>query len=424
MRNKKQIIQICVITIYCLLLIFHISLLVLGRSWVGTTLIFYSSIAIIIVLLIKKIFFKNKLSNTSTNKLKTIKYSIYSTFVIIILLDLGLRYFTPKYRSYSEKNYGCFYISPFTNGFRNLKTFLLYGNNESEIKSYPANTSITYKTENFIIVHEYNELGLRERKNLKELTNNKRIILTIGDSFTEGVGTHQDSTWQRFLEDKLHQSGFDNYIVINAGISDSEPFTELKLYEALQKEFKPDITILSIGSGDMLDVILKNPEEHYNYLTAQPFQYYFYSWSYIFRAFSFVVYDNPEIFMNQQKFYGELVTAEDIINKQINKLKEKQISQNGKTFVFVFPDYNESISLHYKFKVFEQLIDKLKLQNDIYVYDMLDYHRSAPKTSKDFIKNYYWATDGHMTVSGYKLWADLLYDKLIDSEYLEGNGNK
>lgn len=424
MVKKNQIFRICAIVIYLILLIIHIALLLLGRSWVISSLLFYSAFAIGIIWIIKVLFFRITGKKSSPNKFKTIKYSIYISFIIIVLLDMGLRYFTPKYRSYSEKNYGCFYISPFTNGFRNIKTLVIYGNNESKRNSYTANTSITYKTEDFRIVHEYNELGLRDRKNLLEISKNKKIILTIGDSFTEGVGTHQDSTWQRFLEDKLHQTGFEDYIVINAGISDSEPVAELKLYETLQKELKPEITIISLGSGDMLDLILQNPEERDSYLTAQPFQYYFYSWSYIFRAFSFVIYDHPEIFMNKQELYGELVNVSETIFTQIDKLQEKQLSQKGKTIVFFYSDYNESLELHYKFKVFEQLIDKLKTQNDIYICDMLDYHRQNPRSNKDSLKTYYWQTDGHMRISGYKLWSEILYKHLINSKYLEERGDK
>ncbi|MDD3740663.1 MAG: hypothetical protein PHH30_05425 [Bacteroidales bacterium] len=422
MSKKNRIFRICAIIIYLILLIIHIAVLLLGRSWVLTSLLFYSAFAIGIVWLIKFLFFRKFAKISSSNKFKTIKYSIYISFVLIVLLDLGLRYFTPKYRSYSENNYGMFYISPFTNGFRNLKTLILYGENISKTIHYPANISIVYKTKDFQFTHDYNEYGIRERKNLKSLTKGKKVILTIGDSFTEGVGTHQDSTWQIFLEDKLHQTGFEDYIVINAGISDSEPVAELKLYETLQKEFKPEITIISLGSGDMLDLILKNPKKRDSYLTAQPFQYYFYSWSYIFRAFSFVVYDHPEIFMNKQELYGKLVTADKTICTQINKLQEKQLSQKGKTIVFFFPDFNESLELHYKFKVFEQLIDKLITQNEIMVCNMLDYHRQKQESTKDSLKNYYWPTDGHMRVSGYKLWSEILYEHLINSEYLRENG--
>ncbi|HNQ69109.1 MAG TPA: SGNH/GDSL hydrolase family protein [Bacteroidales bacterium] len=428
MSKNKKIIRIGVIVVYFILVFFHVALLLLGRSWVFSSLLFYSVLAIVSVWLIKLIFFGKKSKTSSVTKLKTIKYSIYITFLILAISDLGLRYITPKYRSYSERNNSIFYISPFSNGFRNLMTYIVYGTNTSKNGVYPANTSITYKTADFEYTHSFNEFGLRERKNIKSLAEGKKVILAIGDSFTEGVGTHQDSTWQRFLEQKLKKAGYGNYIVINAGISDTDPVSQLKIYETLQKEFNPEITVISIGSNDMLDIILKGGPEKLetrkDYLKAQPFQYYLFSWCYIFRAFSFVVYDNPEIFMNQQKFYGEIIKAEEIICTQIDKIKEKQISHNGKTIVFFFPDQNESLELHYKFKVFEQMIDKLKLQNDIYVFDMLDYDRSSQKTSKDIITSYYWTTDGHMKVSGYKLWAEVLFDKLINSKCLEENENK
>jgi len=425
MSKNKKIICIGAIVVYIILVLLHIALLLLGRSWVFTSLLFYSALAIVSIWIIKLSFFRKKSKTLSVSKLKTIKYSICFTFILLALSDLGFRYLTPKYRSYSERNYGMFYMSPFTNGFRNLKTFILYGANISANGIYPSNTSIRYKTKDFEYTHSYNEFGIRERKDIKSLIAGKKVILTIGDSFTEGVGTHQDSTWQRFLEQKLNKAGYGNYIVVNVGISDTDPVSQLKIYETLLKEFNPDITVISIGSNDMLDIILKGGPEKLEtrnkFLKAQPLQYYLFSWSYIFRAFSFIVYDNPEIFMNQQKFYGELIKAEEIICTQIDKIKGKQLSQNGKTIVFFFPDQNESLELHYKFKIFEQMIDKLKLQNDIYVYDMLDYHRSAPKSSKDLIKNYYWATDGHMNVSGYQLWAEVLFDKLINPEYLELN---
>jgi hypothetical protein len=51
--------------------------------------------------------------------------------------------------------------------------------------------------------------------------------MVFGDSFTEGVGTSQDSTWPELLENNLRLSTNHNIEVMNFGSNGSDPIKEL-----------------------------------------------------------------------------------------------------------------------------------------------------------------------------------------------------
>ncbi len=66
---------------------------------------------------------------------------------------------------------------------------------------------------------------------MNELIKGKKLILTFGDSSTEGVGTTKDSTWQIFLEGNLNKALADKYFVANAGVSGYDPVETFNIWQ-------------------------------------------------------------------------------------------------------------------------------------------------------------------------------------------------
>ena len=78
-----------------------------------------------------------------------------------------------------------------------------------------------------------------------------QTILARGDSLTYGQGVARDQTYPAQLEERLHEEGFDNYSVINAGISGETIEETLDRIGSVLSQ-NPDIIILTIGGNDML----------------------------------------------------------------------------------------------------------------------------------------------------------------------------
>lgn len=348
---------------------------------------------------------------------KHLSYSIIAIGVFVLFLDLGLRLLTNKYRSYSELNYGIFYITPFTDDFSIVKHKYFYGDYDYRLLTHQANSEFEFVTQDFSYLHTYNEYGLRERKKLDSLCANKTVVLTLGDSFTEGVGTNQDSTWQALLERKLIDSLHRDIIVVNAGISGADPVSELELFYQLQENLQPDLCIINLGSDDLLDIMQKGgierfDEENKCLIHSQPRGYYFYSWSFLFRAVSTVVYDYPELFMNKTEFDVELEIASGIMQDAVNEISKIQESNNKETLVFFFPTCNELEIKAYKYKPFEEIKSQVISNESIHVVDLLKFYIDNSNSFKIPPEFLYWQTDGHMTPIGYRIWSDVLFTEI------------
>jgi len=74
------------------------------------------------------------------------------------------------------------------------------------------------------------------------------IIVSVGDSLTEGLGVAEEFAYPALLEKKLQSGGYD-YRVINAGVSGETSSGTLARINWILK-LKPDIVILVIGAND------------------------------------------------------------------------------------------------------------------------------------------------------------------------------
>ena len=87
------------------------------------------------------------------------------------------------------------------------------------------------KKKEFSYVIKCNGEGLRDiDHNIKKDSSEYRIIC-MGNSFTEGIGAPQDSTWPRQLENILSLKSKKKITVFNAGNSGADVFFEYKLLE-------------------------------------------------------------------------------------------------------------------------------------------------------------------------------------------------
>jgi acyl-CoA thioesterase I len=78
-----------------------------------------------------------------------------------------------------------------------------------------------------------------------------RRILILGDSLTEGLGVEKEKAFPDLLEKLLHDSGYPNIQVINAGISGSTTASGLSRLKWHLKS-KPELVVVALGANDGL----------------------------------------------------------------------------------------------------------------------------------------------------------------------------
>ncbi|MFN7684557.1 MAG: arylesterase, partial [Oligoflexia bacterium] len=76
-------------------------------------------------------------------------------------------------------------------------------------------------------------------------------VVTLGDSLTEGHGVAQTQAYPSLLEAGLHQEGFKNVKIVNAGIGGSTSASALPRAR-WHLRAKPDLVLLALGANDML----------------------------------------------------------------------------------------------------------------------------------------------------------------------------
>lgn len=108
-----------------------------------------------------------------------------------------------------------------------------------------------HKTIDYDVGYKINDNGFRDNKDYSLPKKNKRII-TIGDSYTFGIGVNNDQTFSKILE---KETGCE---VLNMGVPGYAPSQYLLGFEMKGLDYKPDMVILSIHMGtDILPGILK-----------------------------------------------------------------------------------------------------------------------------------------------------------------------
>jgi acyl-CoA thioesterase I len=82
------------------------------------------------------------------------------------------------------------------------------------------------------------------------------VILAVGDSITQGVGTSSGgpgTAFPRLLELKLEETYHRNFTAINAGMGGARTFNVTQVIGSLIDTYQPDLVLLMIGTNDFGD---------------------------------------------------------------------------------------------------------------------------------------------------------------------------
>ena len=174
--------------------------------------------------------------------MKNFVSNIFSILIITILLDLLLTYFI-----FSKFN---FYEKIYPNLDHRIANINYHHSLRENVSTYDYWGTYRY-------IFKTNSLGFKDRYNreINKLTNSKKRVIIIGDSFTEGIGYEYDNTFVGLLDNhKLNE----NIEILNAGVASQSPIIYFKKIKYLleEKNINFDELIVFLDISDI-------PDEYY-----------------------------------------------------------------------------------------------------------------------------------------------------------------
>jgi lysophospholipase L1-like esterase len=382
-----------------------------GGSSIILTLTFYALVWLIVTAILKYF---------SPDKEKFKNYMLFTTILILGLFTIEL------YLKYIDKSHDYPFDSPAleTLGYkyiRKQKDLRLQTNDPftDEIVTSSRSNEYHYR-------HVRNSLGLRGKEPLTDTS--KFNIAVIGDSFTEGFGAPEDSTWVCLLENKLNQEKvFEQKIqCINGGTCNLDPFSEYVVLEDLLLKFNPKIVILCTSSEDIADVVHAGGWERYNahgerVLKPRPWWFPVYQCSFIARHLIHSLGHLNYELLTDQEFDRESQIAINKIEKCVTvNYANLAKTHNFKLVVVVNPMLSELETSDFKFK---QLTEHLEANENLKVINLFEAFVNEKKINGFDYKSLYWPIDGHNNSKGYNLWAGIVKDSLLNDLYADESLN-
>lgn len=303
-----------------------------------------------------------------------------------------------------EKQYVSVYMQGYKYGYDAFNNWI----------SKPNSTDIQYNKD-FTYEKKYNSFGLRDVELDTAVLNRKEVVVILGDSFTEGNGTPQDSTMPALLEQKLNASDAGRYKIINAGVAGSDPVYEYQLYATKLAALKPQQVILATNVSDIFDLMCKKGAERFAGTKIQyykaPVWEYLYANSRVFRLLVVQVFDvDPYLLITEAEKTKRFEKAYSDFKLYIQKF-ETTAKQSNSTFTVVYTPHlfdfkNVSSTMHLD-DAFEQRLkldySKNTFNNSfIFLRDSIIKYKLIDTAKMDA---YYWKHDYHFKPLGYDVWA-------------------
>ncbi|MCP4123304.1 MAG: SGNH/GDSL hydrolase family protein [Bacteroidetes bacterium] len=383
--------------VLALFVLIHLLGLFLGLANIFTALILYSGCFIVLdrgFLFIQKDWRESNL-----------RISFWMTLAMLILIELTLRYGTRNHLSDSESRGQFITTCPYTEV--KLERFLSYFIPEKDfhLRVYEPNSSLNESFGNeFEYLHTYNSTGLRDVDHETSSIDSSFVIMGLGDSFTEGLGCPQDSTWIRLLDAEL-SNDIPGLIAINAGNSGSDPIYEIyKLQKLLFDKYRPDLVILNINASDINDVVFKGGQERFSGSKSRynngPRWKYLYISSHVFRMILHEVFGIQTFYYTTGGFEQQQAKALATLTEELNNNLIPYTDSMGIELILLFtPILDELRTASFPLSDIIESISDAEHVSTINMYDKF--------MDRDIeFQDHFWNEDIHNNSRGYGIWVE------------------
>lgn len=289
-------------------------------------------------------------------------------------------------------------------------TFSPEGHNQHYTKS--PHSSYTFTRDEYSYDRTANNLGFSDYEWNQEKSDSIIRILCLGDSFTEGDGTHFDSTYVQFLSRSL-KGKYENLELMNAGSCGSDPFFNFKSLTDLLIDYQPDIILQSFTTNDYYhDIFVRGGFERFKDDGSLEYRkkhwwVRLYAASYISRVLirSIGQYDK---WLNQKH---ELANQDHIMEEQATKLFQAYKSftddKGISLILFSFP-FKQEYGGRQLNNEFHARFSPIFSSFDLNFYNLQPCYEEYIIQQGDSFTDYYWNGDGHHNAQGYEMMAKCL----------------
>lgn len=329
---------------------------------------------------------------------------VYALIIGIFIGELSIRYIVKYPLSYGEQNGGGYILVDQYQKRSNIRFKYLEGRKDLFTLQFDSgeirdNNCLDYQYAN----DTSNTLGFRGVLPNKK----KKIILVLGDSFTEGAGAPADSCFPFLLRKHIAQKD-SSLDVLNAGVSGNDIFFDWKMVQKLAPKYQLKQLVFVMNTTDINDVATRGGNERFcaNGLLdyhSQPWWEPVYAVSFVFRLFVHkVLHLDYSLLSPQQVETRNRLALEKISNLITNEIIPWS-QKNGVAILIV------THPLSYEFdnnkSNYTPLIKTLRNIDSLKVVDCLP----ALKT-KNNIKDLYWEHDLHFKPKGYNIITNIVID--------------
>ncbi len=328
---------------------------------------------------------------------------LFASLFALLCAEFLLRQFAVNLRSSGEKSNEHQYSSPYNiwlHACDSCGGHMLYIN--------ACNSTELYKKPEFEYVHKYNGYGLRDRQFKLQKDSNEFRILGLGDSFTEGVGAEEDSTWLKQLEHMLNEHGGKiKYTTMNGGVHGSDLIFSYDLFTRCLMKYKPDLVILNLNSTDNGELTVRGDNQRFdakgNFRAKKgPW------WEFIFGS-SFVV---RLVVLNLLHYSWQLQSPvewrweeQNSINRISEKITDYYIlaKKNNFSFLLILQPLMQDLPDGKEF------MKRLNIDPGVRTIDLTGVYNNLINVQRQPASLYYWPVDGHFNARGYGVEAEVIY---------------
>ena len=360
----------------------------------------------IIIALLRLVARYTQISSVGLNRLILV-FSSFCVSIVLVEVILRLMNLNPTYlERIGRSEYQSPYWADKKTSFWNL---------------YQPDDSLNFFRGEFHYHRKINHLGLAEREAyLRDTSIHK--ILSLGDSFTEGIGTEADSAWPRVVEHYMNSCARDSYLVYNAGIAGSEPVYEYHLLRNKFWDVKWDAVIFLINTTDIGECSIRGGMERFKNDTVEftkpPLWEPIYAVSHLVRfvVLNIMHYD----WTLRTKSENEKAKAKSVREiAYVLKRAEQELRERGiKMLVVAHPMTYDMIEPHYLQKDFDSVLVHISALKPL---DLRPYLRDSLGYNVSNYTNIYWKNDGHFKGIGYQIIGKKIGQELVLKLHMECN---